>query len=80
MMPRWVLTEESPPTPGWWPVTLCWDSREGLFPSAGFWTGTRWEDGLSKDLDHVIAYWSEPSKTKLSAELTAYLNDMEMPR
>jgi len=40
----------TPLVPGWYPVLLCWEIEEGVFPSSAKWDGKQWS------LSAVVAF------------------------
>lgn len=53
---------------GWYAVLICYDENEGVFPSAGYWDGSKW------DRKAVIGY-GDKCETEDQANALAYKND-----
>jgi hypothetical protein len=47
-----TLLSDNPTSPGWYATLHCWDVEEGMFPSAHYWTGSRWQPETSAGIQH----------------------------
>jgi hypothetical protein len=65
---EWEFTKE-PAEPGWYAILICYDPREGIFPDAGYWDGTKWDRKAvsghgdrceSMELAEALAYENDP--------------------
>jgi hypothetical protein len=64
----WDYTGD-PTEPGWYPVLVCYDPREGFFPRAACWSGEEWST------TDVCAFIDERFSSALEAEQLADYND-----
>lgn len=58
---------------GWYPVLLCWDPNEGIFPNAAYWDGTEWKETIGP----VNNYWRIWFATQAASYRYAYDHDPE---
>lgn len=63
------VAHDPPSRPGWYATLHSWDSNEGMFPGAHFWTGSEWEPETSAG----IVYW--PILFALEDEARKYAED-----
>jgi len=68
----WEYGSAKPDTPGWYPILVCWDPVEGIFPFASRWTGSEWEAYSHRP---IVAYWPQVFTTEQAAEACAYEHD-----
>lgn len=69
----WIYDHDAkPPEDGWYPVLHCWDSEEGVIPSAAFWSEGKW-----RDTQYVLQWWDQRFDDKQAADDIAYANDPE---
>jgi len=64
---EWEFTNK-PTEEGWYAVLICYDIQEGIFPSAGYWDGYKW------DRKSVTGH-GDKCANKEQAEAIAYEND-----
>ena len=58
--------DDAPKIPGWYAVLVCWNSREGVFPSFDYWSGENWSN------NSPITAFSGPHESQKIAEDWAY--------
>jgi hypothetical protein len=68
---------DTPSQTGWWPVAICWDAAEGIFPGSGYWNGTRWVDSDGRHQPAVVRYWPERCLSEDAALSMAHEHDPE---
>jgi hypothetical protein len=54
----WRYASE-PAIVGWYATLYCWDSNEGSFPGANWWTGMHWQEPLPVYAVSPTAFSSE---------------------
>lgn len=59
---------QDPKAPGWYAVLICYDPQEGIFPSAAYWDGEKWNR-------KAVSGFGERRETEAEAEALAYEND-----
>lgn len=67
------LTDGHPTERGWYATVRCWEPEEGMFPSATFWDGERWQP----ETNATIQYWPKLFGSATEAEHFAYEHDLE---
>lgn len=72
----WVYESEAPASSGWYPVLICYDEQEGIFPNALRSDGKNWAQKLP-----VIARGNtaRPFSTEKDAHDWAYAHDPDAP-
>lgn len=71
MSDPWNFTTSPPTETGWYPVIVCYDVQEGLFPSMAYSDGKVW-----KYVGPIVAIGSAgPFRIKDEAEYWAYEHD-----
>ena len=68
----WLPMDRHPNENGWYPVSICWDSNEGIFPGSAYWDGD-WPDNA----DPIIKWMDTRCKTKGAALKLAHDHDYE---
>jgi len=63
---EWEFIKE-PVDDGWYPVLVCYDLREGIFPNAAYWDGKKWDS-------QVVAH-GDKCELRDQALALAYEND-----
>lgn len=63
--------DEKPPSPGWYPVLVCYDDQEGVFPMAAEWDGGKWLHG-------AVVGFGDLCDTQEKAQKLAYENDPDL--
>ena len=56
---------------GWYAVLICYDPQEGVFPSAGYWDGQKWDR-------KAVSGFGVKRDTELEAKALAYEHDPDI--
>ena len=69
----WVIVDQRPSHGrGYYPVSLCYDPREGIIPSGELWDGDKWNS------THVLYFIDKRFDEMRDAVSTAYEHDIEL--
>ena len=63
--------DDYPDAKGWYAVTICYDSMEGLIPGSAYWTGKEWGN------QPPIVCFAGPFENSTLAKEWAYDHDIE---
>jgi len=58
---------------GWYPVLLCYDPNDGVFPGGEFWDGQKWRSPRA-----ISCYMPVRYETEKEAGVMAYRHDPEL--
>lgn len=65
----WWKSHSIPNEPGWYPVLICYDGEEGVFPQGAWFDGKKWDSSA------VVAFGDHRQGTKELATEPAYAHD-----